>query len=50
MFNNRPAMRKAPTPRVPESQANLSDLDKDFLMIRDAVQKKVQPNVNQDYQ
>ena len=40
MFTNRPAMRKETTAKSPQqSQVNIDDLRRDFLRIRDSVQK-----------
>ncbi len=39
MFTNRPAMKKEPQTQTDESKKHLVELEKDFLVVRDAVQK-----------
>jgi pilus assembly protein CpaF len=38
MFNNRPALRKEPQQRTSEQKTKIKELEKDFFLIRDAVQ------------
>lgn len=39
MFTNRPAMKKEPLVQASERSQHMAELEKDFLLIRDAVQK-----------
>ncbi len=41
MFTNRPAMKTEKPSQIPKNQTKLSELQKEFVMIRDAVQKNL---------
>ena len=48
MFNNRPAMKKDMPIQMAENQKKFADLEKDFFTIRDAVQRELLSNNNND--
>ncbi len=48
MFTNRPAMKREPSPQVRQTQVRNAELEKDFYKIRDAVQRKLLKNGNND--
>lgn len=48
MFTNRPALKKDPTSQVIKNQVQASELESDFVTIRDAVQKHLLTNSSND--
>ena len=48
MFTNRPAMKKERPSIIPENQTKMSELQKEFAIIRDAVQKNLLTKNNND--
>lgn len=48
MFTNRPAMKKEPQIQSDDSKKHLAELEKDFLVVRDAVQKDLLSGNNTD--
>ncbi len=46
MFTNRPALRSELQPKTKGKPAKLSELEKDFFLIRDSVQKALLSNSN----
>ncbi len=48
MFNNRPALKKDMPIQMAENQKKFADLEKDFFIVRDAVQRELLSNNNND--
>jgi len=48
MFTNRPAMKKESQPQVTDKNKQMAELEKDFFLIRDAVQKDLLSKTNND--
>src|SRR5512133_1071691 len=48
MFNNRPALKKDMPIQMAENQKKFADLEKDFSIVRDAVQRELLSNNNND--
>ncbi len=48
MFQNRPVMKKERPTRIQKRQTKFSELENDFILIRDAVQKELLENNNQN--
>lgn len=46
MFTNRPAMKKEPQSVISDKNSRKTELEKDFFLIRDAVQKNLLSNTN----
>ena len=50
MFTNRPAMKKEPQPQTGEPNRMTAELERDFFLVRDAVQKDLLSHTNNETQ